>query len=735
MWRCSALSSHDADTTKAAKVRSFWSSVRRSCNTREFRLVDVIGSGTAPAKRPFIVASVAWRSCNADLAERIVITDLRAELGKIDIYIDERDARAGLDLATRLIEVYSAVRRKDVIIASEDRPTERSFVFECIDISKVDARLSVRWSSSDDDEYASSENDMVTASCERNRGKEATNSEEAKLKRSNSFLGSASKKSGQGTNVRPVPAIGNGRQNTLYAESLASMRATRGPLIGTRTTSPFASSSQTSLEGGILRALLKVFAAVEMSKITLPSMRVRETKNFANLEEVICFARSHYSRGAARNALEIVGSLRAIGNPLGLARGVLRGIEDLVREPVQGLIEGVDDAAPEAFALGLRRGASSLVRHTVGGTADSLACITGNFSRAASHLAFDGDYRRRQARKDIRRGVHIGPRSKDAALFEGLADGFDSAVGGLVDGVTGLVQAPIRGAERGGAAGAIRGVGQGVLGLVVKPVVGVADAATDVLRGIRDTTDADAAAQRSAMEHIESSTASSRVRKEAGASLSPRQSEPHVSPVSGHSVSSASTTTQTLTLRANSSPEDTANVEDGAVGDVDSFDQNPAQQRPTRALYGSFRHIRAYSLRDAHASASLRHACRDANGIEPPGVDAYRQRVVLDQDGSTLVISDGAIAVIRLTFPSLVVAPVSRIIGCSLDAEECCAVILVASSAHALAASPPDRHSIRCSSVSIAQTVCTALAHAMARSRDAMQREMRRLSTNALRST
>ena len=38
-------------------------------------------------------------------------------------------------------------------------------------------------------------------------------------------------------------------------------------------------------------------------------------------------------------------------------------------------------------------------------------------------------------------------------------------------------------------AGAAKGAAKGALGMVVKPVVGVADAATDVLRGIRDTTD------------------------------------------------------------------------------------------------------------------------------------------------------------------------------------------------------------------------------------------------------
>lgn len=49
--------------------------------------------------------------------------------------------------------------------------------------------------------------------------------------------------------------------------------------------------------------------------------------------------------------------------------------------------------------------------------------------------------------------------------------------------MSGLIKNPLRGAESGGFAGFARGVGTGMLGLVVKPVVGVTDAATDVLQG------------------------------------------------------------------------------------------------------------------------------------------------------------------------------------------------------------------------------------------------------------
>ena len=101
------------------------------------------------------------------------------------------------------------------------------------------------------------------------------------------------------------------------------------------------------------RQLLDVFAAVERSRVTLPALDLEERLDVATLGAL---AGAHYQRGAARNALEIAGSLRALGNPLGLARGVLRGLEDAVREPLLGLLAAIDDDAPEAFALGVERG-------------------------------------------------------------------------------------------------------------------------------------------------------------------------------------------------------------------------------------------------------------------------------------------------------------------------------------------------------------------------------------------
>ena len=48
-----------------------------------------------------------------------------------------------------------------------------------------------------------------------------------------------------------------------------------------------------------------------------------------------------------------------------------------------------------------------------------------------------------------------------------------------MDGISGLVLQPIKGAQKDGAAGFFKGVGKGLLGVVAKPVGGVLDAATE----------------------------------------------------------------------------------------------------------------------------------------------------------------------------------------------------------------------------------------------------------------
>lgn len=53
-------------------------------------------------------------------------------------------------------------------------------------------------------------------------------------------------------------------------------------------------------------------------------------------------------------------------------------------------------------------------------------------------------------------------------------------MGGFTSGVGGIVTAPVEGGKTSGVGGFVRGMGRGLVGAVVKPVVGVSDAAVSV---------------------------------------------------------------------------------------------------------------------------------------------------------------------------------------------------------------------------------------------------------------
>lgn len=54
-----------------------------------------------------------------------------------------------------------------------------------------------------------------------------------------------------------------------------------------------------------------------------------------------------------------------------------QGMQDFVKEPVQGLVNSMDNNAPDQLMVGMARGAGSLLRHSVGGVANSASLITG----------------------------------------------------------------------------------------------------------------------------------------------------------------------------------------------------------------------------------------------------------------------------------------------------------------------------------------------------------------------
>jgi hypothetical protein len=61
--------------------------------------------------------------------------------------------------------------------------------------------------------------------------------------------------------------------------------------------------------------------------------------------------------------------------------------------------------------------------------------------------------------------------------------------GGLKSGIGGLFSAPVKGAQKEGVGGFFKGVGKGLAGVVVKPIVGVAEGVTAVVQSVSNSTD------------------------------------------------------------------------------------------------------------------------------------------------------------------------------------------------------------------------------------------------------
>lgn len=214
------------------------------------------------------------------------------------------------------------------------------------------------------------------------------------------------------------------------------------------------------------------------ASLTFPGILIEN--HMSSTTELKMYFLAHYLNALKSNLPALIGSLAAFGNPVGLIRGLGDGVTAFVREPVKGLKKSVKEMDPSYIMDGVARGTESLARHTFGGIVDSASLITDTFSKNMAVLTLDRKYAQRRDQFKTNPGTSI-------SFVSGVESGVEKLIHGVVEGVTGVVRAPIRGAERKGVEGFAKGVGKGLLGLVVKPVIGLSDAATDVMIGVKGT--------------------------------------------------------------------------------------------------------------------------------------------------------------------------------------------------------------------------------------------------------
>ncbi|XP_078445725.1 vacuolar protein sorting-associated protein, putative (DUF1162) isoform X2 [Wolffia australiana] len=175
------------------------------------------------------------------------------------------------------------------------------------------------------------------------------------------------------------------------------------------------------------------------------------TNFMASHESIHEIVAKHYTKQLLHEMYKIFGSAGLIGNPMGFARNLGIGIKDFLHVSSKGIVQ-----SPAGLITGVARGSKSLI----GSTIYAMSSAASQFSKAVHKgivtLTFDG---------------HVDEKIEKQKNIQ------DSQGKGIVDdvleGLTGLLQSPIRGAEKHGLPGIISGVALGAAGLVARPAVSI----------------------------------------------------------------------------------------------------------------------------------------------------------------------------------------------------------------------------------------------------------------------
>lgn len=230
-----------------------------------------------------------------------------------------------------------------------------------------------------------------------------------------------------------------------------------------------------SVQFAPLQTFLKTLGALALnlhdSRFSFSGKKLQ--KAYLSREMLVQNLIGHFSHQYLSLSLNALGSAQILGNPIGLFYNVGSGVSDFFSEPAEGFMKG-----PAHFGMGIAKGSSSLLAHSVKGIGDSVTGITGTIGGVLAGLSFDEEY---VARRELRKR-----RSNAANPVHGTLNAGRNLGEGVYHGLTGFVTAPVRGAQRSGIGGFFRGCAQGTIGLAVKPITGIVDATTSLVQGLQN---------------------------------------------------------------------------------------------------------------------------------------------------------------------------------------------------------------------------------------------------------
>lgn len=192
---------------------------------------------------------------------------------------------------------------------------------------------------------------------------------------------------------------------------------------------------------------------------------------------------THYSSQLTKQIFAILGSLAIFGAPADFITNVGTGVRDFFYEPINGAVHG-----PKQFIEGLEAGTQSLARGVFVGVVRGAANVTELVNANLVGLTADDEFidERKAHQRLLTDAMSRGTASR--TLGDSLILAGASVARGVKSGALGIVEQPAIYASKHGPVGFLKGVGKAIVGALVKPVVGVGDAAVLVMNHVSDAT-------------------------------------------------------------------------------------------------------------------------------------------------------------------------------------------------------------------------------------------------------
>ena len=233
--------------------------------------------------------------------------------------------------------------------------------------------------------------------------------------------------------------------------------------------------------GMMIFEFIRGMASIANAPLTFTSFVVGHV--FESPQALFRIITTHYSSQLTKQIFGIIGSLAILGAPADFISNVGTGVRDFFYEPINGMVQG-----PAQFLEGLEVGTQSLARGVFVGVVRGAANVTEVVNSNLAGLTADDNFiderkaHQRMLTDAMSRGV------TERTIRDSLYLAGASVARGVKSGAMGIVEQPTMYASRHGPVGFVKGVGKAIVGAVVKPVVGIGDAAVLVMNHVSEAT-------------------------------------------------------------------------------------------------------------------------------------------------------------------------------------------------------------------------------------------------------